>query len=153
MVSRYTGILLTYDPAVDALAVELNPRGASARTLQIAPGVNVDFDAQGRVLTLEILDASHHVSRKALAGLPTGAERLTLAEAARESGLAANTLRSLIRNHRLSATKRGRDWYVDATTLLNYLASRDPRGRPPANARARAAARRDGTRKAARQAA
>ncbi|HXC25266.1 MAG TPA: DUF2283 domain-containing protein [Gemmatimonadaceae bacterium] len=153
MAQRYTGILLTYDPAVDALAVELNPNGRSVRTVQLAPGVNVDFDTAGRVLTLEVLDASHHVSRKALEVLPTGAESLTLAEAARESGLSANTLRSLIRNNRLPASKRGRDWYVDATDLFNYLESRDSRGRPPVKTRARVsrggAAKAKSTRKAA----
>jgi excisionase family DNA binding protein len=153
MALRHTGILLTYDPAVDALAVELNPKGRSARTVQLAPGVNVDFDKVGRVLTLEILDASHHISRKALEVLPTGAESFTLAEAARESGLSATTLRTVIRNNRLPANKRGRDWYVDATDLLNYLESRDNRGRPPVKPRARVArggaAKSKSTRKAA----
>ncbi len=42
------------------------------------------------------------------------------------------------RGHRLAATKHGRDWLVDATALLNYLESRDARGRPPTRRAGRA---------------
>ena len=130
---------MRYDIEVDALAVEFRPGATSARTVAVAPGVNVDFDAKGRLVTLELLDASRHVPRQALERLPSAKDYLTLAEAARESGLAAATLRVQINKGRIAAVKRGRDWLVDATALLNYLESRDQRGRPPAAPRARRA--------------
>lgn len=58
---------------------------------------------------------------------------LTLGEAAAESGLAASTLRVQLNAGRLKGEKRGRDWFVDSTSLLNYLKSRSSRGRPPAS--------------------
>ena len=119
---------MTYDATVDALAVELRPEAKSARTVRVAPGINMDFDAQGRVITVEVLNASWHVGRKALEQLPSAKDYLTLGEAAKESGLSANTLRVQINKGRIEAVKRGRDWLVDATALLNYLESRDARG-------------------------
>lgn len=128
-----------YDPTVDALALMLRPGGQSARTVEVTPGVRVDFDARGRLVTLEVLDASWHADRAALEQLPTGDVFLTLAEAAGESGLAAATLRVQINRGQLPGTKRGRDWLVSRTDLLNYLDQRDARGRPAASPRARRA--------------
>lgn len=130
-------VRVLYDAEADALAVEFNPTGRSARMVRVAPGVNVDLDAKGRLVTLEVLGASEHVSRAELEQLPTPQELLTLTEAARESGLSSNTLRTQIRNGRLAAVKRGRDWLVDVTALWNYLESRDARGRPAAKHRGR----------------
>lgn len=48
---------------------------------------------------------------------------MTLAEAAERSGLAASTLRWQIKNGRLEATKRGRDWLVSRKDLDAYLKS------------------------------
>jgi uncharacterized protein YuzE len=125
-------IQMTYDGAADALMIELSPDAMSAKTKQVAPGVRLDFDASGRVIGVEILAASFHVPRADLEHLPTGAELLTLEEAARESGRAASTLRVQLNAGRLKGVKRGRDWYVDATDLLNYVETLSPRGRRPA---------------------
>lgn len=48
---------VTYDPEADALAILLVDSEVT-RTQNIAPGVEVDFDANGRVLSFEILGAS-----------------------------------------------------------------------------------------------
>ena len=45
----------------------------------------------------------------------------------------------LLNKGRLAGEKRGRDWFVDATALMNYLESREPRGRPARNPKARRA--------------
>lgn len=124
-------VRMRYDVAVDALAIELRPGARVAHTITTAPGVNLDLDGRGHVVTIELLDASAHVPRAELEELPTAADYLTLAEAAAASGLAATTLRGQISKGRLAAVKRGRDWLVDATALLNYLESRDARGRRP----------------------
>jgi len=129
---------MRYDREVDALAIDFVPGATSARTVRAAPGVHVDFDAEGGLVAIEVLDASTVLPRAVLVALPSAAEWLTLAEAAASSGLSPATLRGQIHKGRLRATKRGRDWLVDATALLNYLESRDARGRPPARRRGKA---------------
>jgi uncharacterized protein YuzE len=57
---------LQYDPTVDALWVELRPRGRSARTVRVSRTVAADFDADGRLLGVEVLDASWHLSSTVL---------------------------------------------------------------------------------------
>ncbi len=124
----------TYDPNADALAVELGNGVKSAKMVKLAPDVNVDFDKRGRLVTVEVLNASLYYSQAELADLETPVVWLSVAEAVKESGLAANTLREQIRKGKLEATKRGRDWVIALSNLWNYLDHRDPRGRPSPNA-------------------
>jgi len=123
----------TYDIGADALGITFAEGRRGARTQEVAPGVSLDFDADGRLVGLEVMDASWHMPRAVLERLPSAGRYLTLAEAADESGLAPATLRRQINNGRITAVKRGRDWLVDETALVNYLESRDARGRPPAH--------------------
>lgn len=125
-------IRLTYDPSVDALMIELVPGATSAKTVRITDSVRADLDREGRVIGFEILEAALQLGREAVEHLPTGSELLTLEEAAAESGRAAGTLRVQLNAGRLKGVKRGRDWYVDATDLLNYVENLSPRGRRPA---------------------
>jgi excisionase family DNA binding protein len=55
-------------------------------------------------------------------------ELMTLREAGERCGLSPITLRVLIRNGRLNAIKRGRDWFITDDDLDAYLASRSKRG-------------------------
>lgn len=124
-----------YDPQVDALTIVLVEReGRAARShlvsREIGPGMYVDEDANGNPVSIEVLDASVRIPRKQLEEMPSPARLLSLAEAAKESRLSPDTLRSQINKGRLKALKRGRDWIVSETDLLNYLESRDTRGRP-----------------------
>jgi uncharacterized protein YuzE len=130
-------IQIRYDREADALAVEFRRRARSARTVRVSDTVQVDFDSKGRLMTVEVLDASHHVERKSLDALPSATEWLTLAEAEKESGLRATTLRVLLNRGRLSGERRGRDWFVNSTALWNYLESRDARGRPATSPKGR----------------
>jgi uncharacterized protein YuzE len=57
---------MRYDAGVDALVIELTPDAASACTVQGAPGVSLDFDAEGRLVAVELLEASWHVPRNVL---------------------------------------------------------------------------------------
>jgi uncharacterized protein YuzE len=50
-------IRTSYDPEVDALFVRFAADGvASVRTEEVAPGVMLDFDAEGNAISLEVLD-------------------------------------------------------------------------------------------------
>ena len=51
-------------------------------------------------------------------------EHITLAEAARISGLSRFTLKAQARNNRLQAVKLGRDWFTTREWLQQYLDSR-----------------------------
>ena len=61
----------TYDPEADALYV----RFAKAKVVEseeVSPGVVIDFDTEGRIVGVEVLDARRHLA--AGAELPTAAE-------------------------------------------------------------------------------
>lgn len=129
--NRETKMEFKYDQKIDALAVSFAKNGRSARTVAVLEGVNFDFDARGRLITIEILDASTRVPAAALKKLPSAEEWLTLRAAAEESGeLEADTLRSLINTGRIRGKKEGRDWKVTRAELYTYLDSRAPSGRP-----------------------
>jgi uncharacterized protein YuzE len=48
---------IEYDPEVDALYVRLQEKFV-AKTVEVEEGVNIDFDDQGKLIGLEILDAT-----------------------------------------------------------------------------------------------
>jgi len=51
-------IKTSYDPAADALFIWLAPEDAvSVDTREISPGVMLDYDANGQVIGIEVLDA------------------------------------------------------------------------------------------------
>ena len=57
-------IRTSYDPEVDALFVRFAADGvASARTEEVAPGVMLDFDAEGNAISLEVLDVRARSTR------------------------------------------------------------------------------------------
>lgn len=119
---------IEYDKEVDALAISFVDKPRSARTKRVAEGINLDFNTKGDLVMIEILDASRFASPEKLSKLPAASHQLTLAEAAKESGLEHDTLRRLIHNGRLKATKEGRDWMVELADLYTYMESRDARG-------------------------
>jgi uncharacterized protein YuzE len=127
---------IVYDPEANALAIEFRHGAKSARMVKVSDTVNVDFDAKGRLMTLEVLNVRSHLDAKTLATLPTH-RWVTLAQAERDTGLSASTLRGLMNRERLIGEKRGRDWFVSSIELIKYMESRDVRGRPATNPRAR----------------
>lgn len=128
---------LTYDASVDAFSLRLSPGAPVARTIDWGPGVHIDVDVEGRLLGIEVLEASAQFDADSLASLRPPSHKLTLAQAAKESGLAAGTLKVLLNNGRLKGEKRGRDWAVEKAELLTYLESRAPAGRPAVKYKAR----------------
>ena len=53
----------TYDPEADALSVQIAPPGTEiATTEEVAPGVILDFDADGRLVAIEVLSVRKRVA-------------------------------------------------------------------------------------------
>jgi len=121
---------ITYSPTADAVAIDLVEAAKSASTRELGGGINLDYDEDGRLIGIEILDASRHYPRKELEQHPSPVEYMTLAEAAKESKLSTGTLKAQIHNERLPAIKRGRDWLVARHDLWTYLENRAPQGAP-----------------------
>jgi uncharacterized protein YuzE len=48
---------IEYDKEVDALYIRIQEKDI-ARTQEVSDGVNLDFDGEGRLIGLEVLDAS-----------------------------------------------------------------------------------------------
>jgi uncharacterized protein YuzE len=54
----------SYDPDSDAMFVWFGPEGAkSAGTQEVSPGILLDFDSDGRVIGIEILDVAERMAR------------------------------------------------------------------------------------------
>jgi len=51
----------TYDPGVDAASIAVGERGGPVTTQELDDGVNVDFDAAGRVVGIEVLAAKERL--------------------------------------------------------------------------------------------
>ena len=52
---------VSFDRAGDALYVRFSDE-AVAETAEVRPGVMFDYDAKGRIVAFEILDASHNLA-------------------------------------------------------------------------------------------
>jgi uncharacterized protein YuzE len=54
----------SYDPEADAMFVWFGPEGVkSAETEEVAPGIMLDFDEDGRVIGIEVLGVSERMMR------------------------------------------------------------------------------------------
>ena len=61
-------IRTSYDPEADAMFVWFGPEGSkSAATTQVAPGVRLDFDSDGRVIGIEVLDVGERMMQPKVA--------------------------------------------------------------------------------------
>jgi uncharacterized protein YuzE len=61
---------IEYDKQVDALYIRIQEKDV-ARTQEISEGVNVDFDAEERLIGLEVLGAAEHYSLADIFNLST----------------------------------------------------------------------------------
>ncbi len=52
---------IEYDHDVDAMYIRLQEKHVS-RTVEVEEGLNIDFDSQGRMIGLEVLDATTRYS-------------------------------------------------------------------------------------------
>jgi uncharacterized protein YuzE len=61
---------VTYDPQVDVLYIYIRKDGTPAvDNINLEPGISADLDAEGRVLGIEILDASLKTERGSNVGV------------------------------------------------------------------------------------
>jgi uncharacterized protein YuzE len=70
-------IKTSYDPEADAFAARFAPAStATAETREVAPGVMLDFDAQGSVIGVEVLSVRLRLAGgyRAAAGRKSAAE-------------------------------------------------------------------------------
>lgn len=57
-------IRTSYDPEADAMFVWFGPEGVKpAGTEEVSPGIMLDFDNQGRVIGIEVLDVTERMIR------------------------------------------------------------------------------------------
>ena len=54
---------VTYDPKADALNITFR-KGKVAKTVEIAPEINLDLDKKGKPLYLEIIGASEKIGKR-----------------------------------------------------------------------------------------
>ena len=92
-------------------------------TRTIAPGVEVDYDADGRVLAIEFLNASKKYDLQETK-LEEPDPYYSLAEAGPLFDLNPTTLRYQIQRGVLPGVKFGRNWVVHRDDLDNYLKTR-----------------------------
>jgi len=55
----------TYDPEVDIFAVSFAQKGAYVESEEVAPGVVLDFDADGQVIGIEVMNVRDRMASKA----------------------------------------------------------------------------------------
>ncbi len=61
-------IRTSHDPEADAMFVWFGPEGVkSAGTKEVSPGIMLDFDSEGRVIGIEVLDVSERTMRPKVA--------------------------------------------------------------------------------------
>ena len=63
---------MSYDPQIDAAYIRLAD-GLAIEGQEVAPGIVLDFDAEGRVLGIEVLHASTTLAPGAMADLSAAA--------------------------------------------------------------------------------
>ena len=113
---------ITFDKEADVLAILLADAEVE-ETRTIAPGVEVDYDADGRVLAIEFLNAGKKYDLKETK-LEEPDPYYSLAEAGALFDLNPTTLRHQIQRGVLPGVKFGRNWVVHRDDLDNYLKTR-----------------------------
>lgn len=59
---RDKGMKISYDPKTNTLTIILKDNGPVEESDEVRPGVILDYDKEGNLLSLEVLDASERVS-------------------------------------------------------------------------------------------
>ncbi|HEY4100075.1 MAG TPA: DUF2283 domain-containing protein [Gemmatimonadales bacterium] len=136
----------TYSRDADTFRIALDLRPGPLTTEENIPGILVDRNRAGQVVSFTVLSASVTLPKGVLDEVPEPEDKwLSLVEAAAYASaegeeLAAATLRVQIHQGRIPAgvlRKVGRATQISRTGLVNYLESRAPSGRRTKPARKR----------------
>jgi len=49
---------IEYDPVHDLLYLSFDPEAKAAKTVTVAPGLHADLDVKGKLIGIEVIDAS-----------------------------------------------------------------------------------------------
>ena len=115
-------VKLTYDEDADAVMMLLADAEVE-ETREISIGVYADYDVQGRLIALEILDACKNYDL-AEGELDAPNPFLSLAAAGEMYGISPTTLRHQIARGVLKGVKAGRNWVVHHRDLHAYMTQR-----------------------------
>ena len=113
---------ITYDKNVDAMIILFSDSDIE-ETKDIAPGVYVDYDADGGMVGLEILKASQKYDLEDAEFQPPN-PYMSLSDAGRLYGLSPTTLRHQIGRRVLKGKKFGRNWMVRNDHMAAYVRER-----------------------------
>ena len=113
---------ITYDKNIDAMMILFSGSDIE-ETRDIAPGVYVDYDAEGRMVGLEILKASEKYDLSDTEIQPPD-RYMSLSDAGAMYSLSPTTLRHQISKGVLKGKKFGRNWMVRNDHMADYVRER-----------------------------
>ena len=115
---------IEYEPEVDILNVYLqDPDTSLSHSSAAEPGVILNYAEDGKLSSIEILDASKRFPTGQLAA-HTVDELIDLREASRLSGIAPVTLRTQAEKGKLWALRLAGQWVTTRERLQQYIDSR-----------------------------
>jgi len=115
---------IEYEPEVDILNVHLqDPDTPLNHSSEAEPGVILNYAEDGKLSSIEIMDASKRFPTGQLAAY-TVDELIDLREASRLSGIAPVTLRTQAEKGRLWALRLSGQWATTRERLQQYIDSR-----------------------------
>jgi uncharacterized protein YuzE len=113
-----------YEPEVDILTIYLQaPETPLSYGDEASPGVILNYAEDGRLASVEILDAGERYPAKQLAAHSVD-ELIDLRTASKLTGIAPVTLRAQVEKGRLWAMRLGGRWITTRERLQQYLDSR-----------------------------
>jgi uncharacterized protein YuzE len=120
---------IEYEPEVDVLTIYLQePETPLSHSSEAEPGVLLNHAQDGRLSSIEILDASKRYPPGQLAAQSVD-EFIDLRTASRLATIAAVTLRTQAEKGRLWAIRLGGQWVTTRERLQQYLDSRVKTGK------------------------
>lgn len=121
---RVCPVRMDYEPEVDVLTVYLRDRETPlSHSAETAPGVVLNYAADGALSSIEVLDASRRYPAGQIAGCSVD-ELIDLKTASGISGIAPVTLRAQAQRGRLWALRLGGRWLTTRERLQQYMDSR-----------------------------
>lgn len=114
---------IEYEPEVDILTVHFQPAETNLDSSTEQDGTILNYGHDGRLASVEILDASKRYPAGQLAAYSVD-ELIDLKRASALSSIAAVTLRTQAERGRLWAMKLGGQWVTSRERLQQYLNTR-----------------------------